>query len=315
MWFKDIFRTSDRAVQTAVDDSGLDDLSFLRRLDRLNLRVGRFLRGEAAGQRPSVRRLPASDFRQHRLYLPGDDLRHMDWNASARADHVFIKLGEQPKEATVHILLDDSASMAWGAPSKLWAARRLAAALGYLALSHGDRLAISTLSEGPRFGPAQGKGQLPAMVRYLRSRPDGSLRPVRSDPHESFRRYARAQARGGYAILISDLLGFNQFRSALDDFPLPNWQLLVLHLLHPAELHPAARGEIELEDVETGARANYDLTPAVLEQYTAHTRAWCDSLEQTCADETVAYARILSDWPLAQMVMPYLRGRGVVERE
>jgi uncharacterized protein (DUF58 family) len=321
MWFRDIFRTSERlASDVALSDaSGLDDLTFLRRLDRLNLRVGRFLRGEAAGQRLSLRRLPASDFREHRLYLPGDDLRHVDWNASARAEHVFVKLGEQPKEATVHLLLDNSASMNWGQPSKLWAARRLAAGLGYLALSHGDRLAVAALSEGaPAFGPSHGKGRIPAMVRYLRgvsaAHHAGSGRvPAPIDVGAALHRYAARQARGGFVILISDLLDLRDFRTALDYFPLPKWQMLVIHLLHPAELRAEVRGEIELEDTETGARANYDLTPSVLEQYAAHVRAWCESLEHTCIEETVGYARVLADWPLEQMVMPYLQRRGVVE--
>ena len=313
MWFRDIFRIGERPAPEAVpsDDGGLDDLTFLRRLDRLNLHVGRFLRGEAAGQRPSLRRLPASDFREHRLYLPGDDLRHVDWNASARAEHIFVKLGAQPKEAAVHILLDNSASMNWGQPSKLWAARRLAAGLGYLALSHGDRLTITALAEGgSAFGPSHGKGRLPAMVRYLRGAGAG-LTPTGID--SALRRYAARQARGGFVIFISDLLGLSDFRTTLDYFPLPKWQMLVLHLLHPAELAPTLRGEIELEDTETGARANYDLTPAVLEQYAAHGRAWCESLERTCLEETVGYARVLADWPLEQMVMPYLQRRGVVE--
>jgi len=318
MWFKDIFRRLSGsapperdAVKSEEASDALDDLSFLRRLDRLTLRASRYLRGDAlaAGQRPSLRRLPSNDFREHRLYLPGDDLRHVDWNASARAEHIFVKLGERPKEAAVHILLDNSASMNWGQPSKFWAAKRLAAGLGYLALSHGDRLAIAPLAEGrPLFGPSHGKGRIPAMIRCLRELP---LAP-RADFPAAARRYAHRPSRGGLVIFISDLLGVSDLASALDYFPLPKWQALVLHLLHPAELAPALRGEIELEDAETGAQANYDLTPAVLEQYTFHVRAWCESVERACYDQTAAYARLLADWPIEQMVMPYLRRRGMV---
>jgi uncharacterized protein (DUF58 family) len=320
MWFRDIFRRLERARSFPAedapqgDDSGLDDLAFLRRLDRLTLRTSRFLRGDAAGQRPSLRRLPSNDFREHRLYLPGDDLRHVDWNASARAEHVFVKLGEQPKEATVHILLDNSASMNWGQPSKLWAARRLAAGLGYLTLGHGDRLAVGPLAgEIPSFGPSYGKARLPAMVRYLRGVP---IAP-RADFNTALRRYAAHQPRGGFVILISDLLGAPtpgpDFAAMLDYFPLPKWQMLVLHLLHSAELDPTLRGEIELEDVETGVKTNYDLTPETIHQYQAHVRMWCEAIERSCFEETVAYARVLSDWPIEQAVIPYLQRRWVVE--
>src|SRR5687767_135834 len=74
--------------------ASLTDATFLRTLDRLALQTQRRLRGDNIGQRSSFRRLPASDFREHRVYQPGDDLRHVDWNASARAEHVFIKMGE-----------------------------------------------------------------------------------------------------------------------------------------------------------------------------------------------------------------------------
>ena len=73
-----------------------------------------FAIGQAVGQRTSWRRLPSSDFREHRLYMPGDDLRHVDWNASARSEHIFVKLGERPREVTIHVLLDNSASMDFG---------------------------------------------------------------------------------------------------------------------------------------------------------------------------------------------------------
>jgi uncharacterized protein (DUF58 family) len=134
--------------------ASLTDAAFLRTLDRLALQTQRRLRGDNIGQRASYRRLPASDFREHRVYQPGDDLRHVDWNASARAEHVFIKMGEQTKEASLHLLLDSSASMQWGQPSKLWAGRRLAAALGFIALNYGDRLTVSdAASSAAPFGP------------------------------------------------------------------------------------------------------------------------------------------------------------------
>lgn len=315
MWFRDIFRRTERAraASRPGGDSGLDDLGFLRRLDRLTLRTSRFLRGEAAGQRASLRRIPSNDFREHRLYLPGDDLRHVDWNASARAEHVFVKLGEQPKEATVHVLLDNSASMEWGEPAKLWAARRLAAGLGYLALGGGDRLTMMALAGGPAdyalFGPSHGKARIPAMVRYLRG-----VRPLdRADLNAAVRHFAARHAGGGLAVIISDLLGGFDLAAALEHFPLPRWQVLVLHLLHPAELAPALQGEIELEDVETRAQSNYDITPAALAQYAEHVRAWCAAVERVCFEDTVAYARVLSDWPIEQAVLPYLQRRGVIE--
>jgi uncharacterized protein (DUF58 family) len=312
VWFSDIFRRREAGRPALADDSAesLTDASFLRRLDRLALRTNRRLPGQATGQRASFRRIPASDFREHRLYLPGDDLRHVDWNASARVEHVFIKMGERPKEATVHVLLDTTASMQWGKPSKLWSGRRLAAALGYIALSHGDRLIVSGLgAEGGVFGPSHGKGRMPSMLRFVRDAPP----QARLDLAAAARRHAARFPQGGLVAFISDLLSVPDINALLGAFPAPKWQVLLLHTLHPAELDPELRGQVELLDVETGQRANYDIDEKVVERYVAFVRNWCERIEQACFDGTAAYARVPTDWPIEKAVVPYLQRRGVVQ--
>ena len=312
MSFRDIFRRR-KALGMAEAEaaaSDLADFAVLRRLDRLALRTQPWLRGQSAGQRPSRRRLPSSDFREHRQYLPGDDLRHVDWNASARSEHVYVKLGERPREATVHVLLDHTASMDWGQPSKLSAARRLAVALGYLALNHGDHLSVGSLADpAPRFGPSHGTGRVPGLLRFVRG-----LRPVRSaDMLKTAHNYAAHQRRGGLVVLISDLLAIPDVGALVDLFPPPTWQTLVLHLLHPFELNPPPLGEVEFQDVETREKANYDLDAAALARYHTFITGWCTRLEDTCFERGAAYARVLADWEIEQAVVPYLRRRGVVQ--
>lgn len=289
----------------------ISDVAFLRRLDRLALATSRYLRGhsEAVGQRPSWRRLPSNDFREHRLYLPGDDLRHVDWNASARSEHAFVKLGERPKEAAIHLLLDSSASMQWGVPSKLWASRRLAAALGYLSLNHGDRLIGADLSGlALPFGPKLGKAHVPALLRYLRRLPVAGP----ADVQGAARRHAARHQRGGLAIVISDLLGVPDLTAVLANFPAPRWQVLVIHLLHAEELEPRVRGEIELQDAETGERANFAFDNRAYQRYVANARDWCRAHELACEQQRATYARVLADWPIERAVMPYLRRRRAV---
>ena len=311
-WWQTASAPPGRAAPETPDagPASLTDAAFLRTLDRLALQTQRRLRGENIGQRSSFRRLPASDFREHRQYQPGDDLRHVDWNASARAEHVFVKMGEQQKEATIHLLLDSSASMQWGQPSKLWAGRRLAAALGFIALNYGDRLLIADLaSAAPTFGPKLGKGHVPNLLRHLRELP----LQTQADLPAAAARYARRHWRGGYVVLISDLADVADLGQVLAHLRPPTWQVLVLHLLHPAELEPTLRGEIELQDVETSERANYDLDANALERYRAHVAEWCAGFEQACLEHGASYARLLADAPLEHNVLPYLRRRGVID--
>lgn len=127
--------------------------SFLRRLEQLNFRTTPSLRGVMVGEQRSRILRPALDFSDHRSYSSGDDLRHVDWNAYARHEELFVKLGESTQGIDLHILLDYSRSMTWEPawqppnqpptqppiqPITKWAsARRLAGALGYLGLSGG----------------------------------------------------------------------------------------------------------------------------------------------------------------------------------
>ena len=101
--------------------------------------------------------------------------------------------------------------------------------------------------------------------------------------------------------------------AVLRHWRVPTWQVLVLHLLHPAELDPTLRGEIELQDSETSERANYDLNADALERYQKFVSGWCEAAERTCFERRATYARVQSDWPVEQAVLPYLRRRGVVQ--
>jgi hypothetical protein len=114
-------------------------------------------------------------------------------------------------------------------------------------------------------------------------------------------------------VLISDLLAVPDLEAVCAALPAPAWQLIVLHLLHPAELNPTLRGEIEFHDVETGERANYDLDEAAITRYRAQAQAWCDRAEQVCFARHATYARVFADQPIEAAVLPYLRRRGIIQ--
>src|SRR5512143_1454155 len=108
--------------------------SFLATLDRLTLVSRRARMGKFKGERRSPRRGGSVEFADFRTYATGDDFRQIDWNAYARLERLFVKLFVAEEDLTVHLWLDASRSMAWGEPQKFHFARRLAAALGYVAL-------------------------------------------------------------------------------------------------------------------------------------------------------------------------------------
>ncbi len=311
----------------------LFDEAFLRRLERLSFRTVPSLRGAMLGERRSRTLRPALDFSDHRPYSTGDDLRHIDWNAYARHEELFVKLGEATQSVNIHLLLDCSHSMAWtpvhpAGPTeptlalKWTAARRLAGAMTYLGLSGGERVEITPFSHmlEQSFGPTEGKRRIIAALKFLSSL---SASQPPTPPHPSslslhpLESYARAHPAGGLLVLISDLLepgqGEISLAEGLRHLTPPRWQTLVLHLLTQEEIHPTLEGDLDLQDSETGESLPFRLDESTLAQYRLRVRTWCAEMQSVCARRGATYARILAEWPLEKAVIPFLRQRGAIQ--
>ncbi len=310
MWFRNILRrgNSPRPKARPTAEQPLFDELFLRRMARMSLQVQRSLRGSPAmGGHLSRQYVPASEFSDHRPYQSGDDLRYVDWNVYARQDEMLLKLGEAEQNIHVHLLLDVSRSMAWGAPPKLRIMQQLAGALGYLALNYNDHLRIVPFGDAQLrpFGPARGKGRLVEMLRYIEQT------PVQQETRINvvLQQHAQAFKRGGLLVLCSDLLVDEGLAEGLSLLPSPRWQVVVLHMIDPRELRPALQGQIELEDSETGQRITMELSAEQIAAYQTAVQAWQERLSRTCARYGATYGRILTTWPIEQKVVPYLRAR------
>ena len=306
MWFKNIF-----SRKSAAASQPLFDEAFLRRIERLGMQAPPRLRGQpSGGEHLSRNQLPTTIFSGHRPYSAGDDYRYVDWNAYAHQEEVYVKLGEVEQSVNIHLLLDISRSMAWGAPPKIRLAQQLVAALGYLALAHHDRLHVAPFGASPlpAFGPAQGKGRLIDLLRFIEAiEPD---QPTAIE--QAIRSYAQAHRRGGMLVICSDLLAPEQLDRALRALPPPRWRTIVLHILDPRELRPELSGPIELVDAETGQRLPLTLDPPAVAAYRRNVAAWQERVAATCAQRGATYAQTLTDWPLERQVMPYLRARGIL---
>jgi uncharacterized protein (DUF58 family) len=331
MWFRRIFNADPVAREKtqparangnrrpAVQQSGPAQLALsaatMRQLNRLQLVTGRAVPGTGLGERASHRRRPSPDFREHRAYAPGDDFRFVDWRASARQEHVFIKQGEQLKNVTVTLLVDCSASMNWGNPPKSRAALELAAALGYLALAYGDRLAVLPLVDPqagqtrPPLRPVSGKGQFPSLLNYLRSLSFGG----QIDLGQALAGLSRSSRGGGLALVVSDLLGTPDLSTGLQSLASPGWNVALLHLLHREELEPGLSGDFELQDIETRQVRRYTVDAQALEIYRQRLQAWQGNLEAACRERGVRYTLVPADGSLESQVLPTLRAAGVVK--
>lgn len=304
--------------------------SFLAMLDQLVLVSRRARVGTFKGERRSPRRGGSVEFADYREYAPGDDFRQVDWNAYARMEKLFLRLFVEEEDATIHLVLDASASMQWGEHaagatySKWHYAQRLAAALGYIALVSMDRLSAGAIATETRewlwMRPLRGKAQALKFFNWLESiAPGGNASPKNASPQNAVAQYAAQARRAGPLLLISDLmddpssLRAGSWQSAVQRLSEQQYEITILHLLSPDELEPALEGDLKLLDSENQAAvevtADYDL----LERYRTRVREWQSEWARFGAARNIHYLPITTAQAFEELVLNYLRRQQVLK--
>ncbi len=286
------------------------DEAFLRRLEQLELASRRLIAGRMKGERRSTRRGQSVEFADYRTYASGDDLRQLDWNAYARLERLFVKLFVEEEDVTVHVLVDASRSMDFGTPNKLDAARRAAAALGYLGLASMDRVSVAFLGDGTASAmrPIRGKRRALELFDFLSQPRTERLTGLAS----AARAYASRMRGSGPLLLISDLMDPG-YLDALRDLAGTRSQLSVLHLLAPDELEPEIAPDARLIDNETGQPVEVSGDDDLVERYRARLAEWQGEIASFVARRGGAYVVVPSDIDLADLLFDVLRRRRVVD--
>jgi uncharacterized protein (DUF58 family) len=291
-------------------DTTVFDEAFLRQLERLVLLMKSPVRGGLKGGRRSVKRGQSVEFADYRDYSLGDDLRQLDWNVYARLERLFVKLFVEEEDVTVSILVDASASMGVGRPSKLLFAQRAAAALGYIGLASEDRVSVGVLSgRAARRQPSlRGSGRLFRLLANL-----SAVEPGRGQTDlVAAARHAGAQLSGrGVIILISDLLDPGADR-VIRELAATKSELIVLHVLSRDELDPQLEGDLRLVDAETGDGVDVTADLATIDAYKARLAAWQADFADLAAKRRASYVPVASDLPLLELVSAELRRRRVL---
>ncbi len=286
--------------------------SFLATLDQLVLVTRRARVGTFKGERRSPRRGGSVEFADYREYVAGDDFRQIDWNAYARMEKLFVRLFVEQEDATVHLILDSSESMKWGADASKWNyAQRLAGALGYIALVGMDRLSAGAIAASSReltlMRPLRGKAYALPFFDWLTALECGGV----ASPQAALTRYAAQVRRAGPLLLISDLMD-DGWQNALQRLS-EHYEITVLHILAPDELEPALEGDLKLRDSENNSTieitADYDL----LERYRAHVRAWQAEWTRFCNARAITYLPITTAQSFEELVLGYLRRQQVLK--
>jgi uncharacterized protein (DUF58 family) len=293
------------------DDRALFDSAFLAKLEQLHLLARKLARGDRRAERRSRQQGSSLEFADYREYSAGDELRRIDWPAYGRLERLFVKLYEQEQDLPVSFLVDASASMRWapepttGQP-KFDAARRLAAALAYIALANLDAVNIHFFAAQllGELGVARGKGQFHSVLNFLREAPAKAKSTRLID---SVRALTQRVKRRGLVVLVSDFFDPAGWEEPLSLLRHSQFEVHALQVLHPAELAPAALGDLRLLDAESGAALDVTANESLLRSYREEIAAFNDGLERFCLQRGIAHVRVLCDVPFEDVVLRVLR--------
>lgn len=272
-------------------------------------------RGGTWGERRSTRRGVGLEFADYRDYAPGDDPRRVDWNLYARLDRPYVRLYEEEEDLAVSVLLDGSASMGWAAEeggSARWqAAQQLAAALGALALLGGDALHGALLRGGAAklWGPGRGRAQLPRWEAWCAG---VTAAPGETLLSPALRDFAARAGRPGLTLLLTDGYDPAGLADGIAALAGRGHEVVLLHLLLPAELAPTLRGDLRLVDAETGDKREMTIDGAALAAYQQRLAEWQAELRALAGKHGGRYALLRADVPLQRLVLGDLRGAGIV---
>ena len=280
---------------------------FLAQLERLSLLSRRVFRGRVKGERRSPRRGHSVEFCDYRAYGVGDDLRYVDWNIYGRLDRLHVKLFVDEEDLCLHLLLDASASMDFGAPTKLEYGARLAAALGFIGLVSMERVGVGVLRERVAEGwpPTRGRNQVMNLFDFL-----GRVRPAGGTTlNDGLQNYARRAREPGLAIVISDLLDPGGFEAGVRALLEHRFDVHLIHVLAPEEMNPELAGDLRLVDSETGEVRELSVDGDAIRAYRERLRQFLERVEAFSRTHELGYHRVTVDTSVEEFVLSQIRGR------
>ena len=287
------------------------DPKVLAGISDLYLRARWVVEGMMSGIHRSRSKGFSVEFEQHREYSPGDEIRRIDWKALGRFDRYFVKEYEDETNLRAYLLVDTSGSMDYASDgvTKFDYGCTLAASLAYLILRQQDAAGIVTFSDHIEtfIPPKATRDYLIQILRALENRgPAGE-----TNVGKILEEIAGQIKRRGLVVLVSDLLDEpEQILKGLRLFRFKGNDVIVFHLLDPAELSLPFDGNILFEDLEelnlrvvADPRTIRKTYREVVEEFTSRMR-------QECHDNVIDYQLIATSTPLDRALASYLSWRG-----
>ncbi len=289
----------------------LVDRLLLEKLERLTLHWQRSFPGLIGGHNTSRFAGSGLEFLDHRNFHSGDDLRAVNWRAYMRLEKLFLKMFQIEPRVPVRMLVDLSKSMTTGEPSKFLYARRLAAAMCYVGLVKLDTITIQPFSNKLHDSYICGGGRhrfMPA-ADYL-----NSLEPAEgsSDFMACSKAFIGKYVQRGMLIVISDFLDDQDSVKPLQYLADYGHELMLIQTYSEEDRVPPWKGELDLEDAETGQHVELSFDESALQQYTAAFDAYMESIQRLALRNSGRFTGLSTSMSVEEAIFgPIAATRGV----
>src|SRR5271168_629661 len=286
------------------------DPQTLASLEGLDLQARLMVEGYVAGMHPSPYHGFSVEFAEHREYVPGDDIRHVDWKVWSKTDKLYLKQYEEETNLLLYLLLDTSESMAYASGdnvTKLQYAQFIVASLAYLILQQQDSVGLVDYDDAVRryLKPAGQTSQLKEVLHLL----DVTPAREKSDLGLVFNDLAERFKKRGVVVVFSDLFDdVARILTGLKHFRHRRHEVIVFHILDPAELEFPFRDTTLFKGLEGMPDILTD-PHALKRAYQAELQSFLHEMEKGCRMVDIDYVPLRTDQTLDIPLTSYLASR------
>jgi uncharacterized protein (DUF58 family) len=263
-------------------------IDFLDQLDRFHRALKKNSVEVQQGEQKSEYSGNGMIFKDHKEYVPGDDIRKIDWKAYARTGEYFVKRFEEEKNITMHLVVDRSSSMDYGQENKYEYAAKIGLGLAYMTSKTNDRFRYSVFSETLTDLTAARRhanlGQLLETLNNLRKTPESQVGQCLSE-------YSTRIKNKSTVVILSDfLVEKEKVEDALKS--LQGSEVILVNTLSPQEISPEMKGDKILKDPESKSKIRTYLTGKVKNKYQKQLEQHQKELKETAEENAAKFIQI-----------------------
>jgi uncharacterized protein (DUF58 family) len=268
---------------------------FLRDLEAFSLIVRKRITSQYSGSRTSIQPGRGLTLKEYRPYTPGDDVRTIDWKVFARSDELFIKIFEEDRDLTVHVLIDATSSMDYGSSlSKYSYASMIAAGYLFLAMRGNERFRFAFMRDELEIHPLRrGRNHFATYVSEANAiKPEGRI-----DLAAAIASYLPLLRSKSLIIIVSDFL-FEPSVIEESVGQLNKHDVQLIRVLDADEKTLPLEGDYRLKDLESGERLRTFISLAARQQYLDRLESHTAMIEELASSLGFGFSSVTSDEPI-----------------